>query len=69
MALGAAEKAALEAALASGALTVEQDGRRVTYRSVDELKAALAYVNASIDAAAGTLRAPLYVSSTKGVAA
>lgn len=34
---------ALEDALASGELTVESDGERVTYRSVTDLKAALDY--------------------------
>lgn len=34
---------ALEEALASGELTVESDGERLTYRSVAELKAALDY--------------------------
>lgn len=35
--------AALEAALASGELTVESDGERVTYRSVADLRSALDY--------------------------
>lgn len=34
---------ALESALASGELTVESDGERVTYRSVRDLKEALVY--------------------------
>ena len=34
---------ALETALASGQLTVEYDGRRVTYRSASEIETALAY--------------------------
>lgn len=39
-----AEKiAALEDALASGELTVESDGDRVTYRSIADLAAALRY--------------------------
>jgi len=40
MAYSRAQLNAVEAALASGALTVEYDGRRVTYRSVRELKEA-----------------------------
>lgn len=50
---------ALEDALASGELTVESDGERVTYRSVADLKAALDYFvgkNAAIDAPAQTVR-------------
>ncbi len=35
---------ALRAALASGVLTVSYDGKSVTYRSVGELKAALAEI-------------------------
>ncbi|MCC4234490.1 hypothetical protein LL253_17600 [Sphingobium soli] len=35
--------AALEEALASGELTVESDGERVTYRSIADLKAAIDY--------------------------
>ena len=37
---------ALESALASGELTVESDGERVTYRSVRDLKEALSYFKA-----------------------
>ncbi len=35
---------ALEAALASGTLTVEFDGKRVTYRSLDEIQRAIEIV-------------------------
>ena len=35
---------ALRAALASGVLTVAYDGKSVTYRSVDEIKTALAEI-------------------------
>lgn len=35
-----AQIAAIDAALASGELTVESDGDRVTYRSIADLKAA-----------------------------
>ena len=59
---------ALEAALASGALTVEYDGRRVTYRSVAELKEAIAEVRAALDSAAGKTRVrQIRVHSSKGV--
>lgn len=37
------EIAALEAAAASGELTIEQNGERVTYRSMADLEKALAY--------------------------
>lgn len=39
----AAEIAALETALATGELTVESDGDRVTYRSTSDIKATLDY--------------------------
>ncbi|VTO10675.1 MULTISPECIES: phage head-tail joining protein [Brevundimonas] len=38
-----AKVAALEAALGSGELTVESQGDRVTYRSIKDLREALAY--------------------------
>lgn len=43
MADPAASIAALEDALASGELTVEIEGKRITYRSVVELRQALGY--------------------------
>ncbi len=42
---------ALEAALASGTLRVTFEGRSIEYRSVDELKKAIAEVKASMAAA------------------
>lgn len=39
----ASEITALEAAVASGELTVEQNGERVTYRDMPSLMSALAY--------------------------
>ena len=59
---------ALEASLASGALTVEYDGRRVTYRSVAELKESIAEVRAALDVAAGKMRLrQIRVYASKGV--
>jgi len=52
--------AALEAALASGELTVEFADTRVTYRSTDELLRALGYFRAKRAEAAG--RGPVRVS-------
>lgn len=40
MAFTVTQLAAIEAALTSGELTVEYDGKRVTYRSMDELRQA-----------------------------
>lgn len=44
MALTQSDLDALDAAIASGELTVEVNGRRVTYRSVPELMQARAHV-------------------------
>lgn len=44
MALSQSDVDALEAALASGELTVDYDGRRVTFRGIAELKDAIGYV-------------------------
>lgn len=52
MALSSTDLDKLDAAIAQGALTVEFNGRRMTYRSVDELLAARAHVAAQIAAAA-----------------
>lgn len=59
MALSQADVDALEKALASGELTVEYDGRRTTFRSVEELRRAIAYVK---DAVAAQSAAPVTVS-------
>jgi hypothetical protein len=45
---------AIEAAIASGELTVRFGDRTVTYRSMDELLQARAVIKESIDAPAGT---------------
>lgn len=39
----ATEIAALEAGMASGEATIESDGERVTYRSIKDIRDALAY--------------------------
>ena len=41
----------LESAMASGALTVEIDGERVTYRSIEGLRSAIAYTKGDLAAA------------------
>ena len=46
---------ALKDALASGTLRVRFADREITYRSVEELKAAIATVDRELSAAAGTL--------------
>lgn len=51
-----AQLAALRAALTSGTLTVEYDGKRVTYRSLAEIERAISIVSASLDRDAGTVK-------------
>ena len=40
--------AAIKQAIATGELTIEKDGRRVTYRSMSELRAARAEIEAEL---------------------
>lgn len=61
-------KTALEAALYSGALTVEHNGKRVTYRTVAELERQLALINQGIaDTSATAAPRVLRVSTSKGL--
>ena len=39
----------LTEAIASGVLTVSQNGKSITYRSLDEMKAALAFARGEVD--------------------
>lgn len=65
MATYTAEIAALETALASGELTVEIEGRRVTYRSAGELKSAIAFFQAKDDRAVSTKTTQSFASFTR----
>ncbi len=56
----------LEAARASGILTVDYDGRRVTYRSDAELAAAIGYVRRQLETTARVTT--IVLSTTKGLA-
>ena len=49
MALTASDITDLEEAIGSGILTVTQNGRSVTYRSINEMKAALAFAKLEVD--------------------
>jgi hypothetical protein len=51
----AVEIAALEKALASGELTIESDGDRVTYRSIADIMSALNYYQTKAASGAGTM--------------
>lgn len=51
MALTQSDLEALESAIATGELTVEYDGKRVTFRSIDELIKAAEYVRRRVIAA------------------
>lgn len=57
-------KAALELALASGAIEVQVEGKRIRYRSVDEIKSALAHINGQLAREAGTPAARLVLAGT-----
>lgn len=58
MALTQTDLDALDSAIATGELTVEFNGRRVTYRSIPELLQARAHVAALLAAQATSQRAP-----------
>lgn len=49
-----ADLAAIDAAIASGELTVQQGDRQVTYRSISDLERARRIVKADVDAQANT---------------
>ena len=57
---------ALRAALASGVLTVSYDGKSVTYRSIDELKAALAEIETARARENGRRGRQIRIVSNKG---
>jgi len=57
---------ALREALASGVLTVEYDGKRVTYRSVQEIKEALSEVETALARDAGKRVRQIRVTTSKG---
>ena len=68
MALSQTDLDNLEAALASGELSVEYEGRRVTFRSVDDLSRSIAYVkNALAAAAAGGAVTQSYIQHDRGL--
>lgn len=72
MALSLAElqgmRDALIAAIGSGTLRVEFEGRSMTYRSVSEMQAALATINKEIELAGGGASSPRQVVITpKGI--
>jgi hypothetical protein len=66
MAYTEAQAQALREALASGVLTVEYDGKRVTYRSVAEIKEALAQVETALARDAGKRVRQIRVVTNKG---
>lgn len=66
MAVTQADLDRLEKALARGTLTVEVEGKRVTYRSVSELKDAIDYVQGKLEvSAAGSPPATTYASFSR----
>lgn len=68
MAFSTADLAAVEAAIASGELTVQFADRKVQYRDMDELMKARAMISKSINDAAGKRRPRQFrVNVSKGV--
>jgi hypothetical protein len=65
MAISQSDVDNLEAALMTGTLSVEVDGRKVTYRGVGELKAALGYARDQIAAASGGVNRQSFASFSK----
>ncbi|MEX2648155.1 MAG: hypothetical protein WD673_03980 [Alphaproteobacteria bacterium] len=61
----ATEIAALEAALASGELSVEVEGRKVTYRSTSDLRSALAFFTAKAERAVPTQTTQSFATFTR----
>ena len=57
---------ALREALTSGVLTVSYDGKSVTYRSVDEIKTALAEIETARARDAGRQVRQIRITSNKG---
>ena len=57
---------ALREAMASGVLTVEYDGKRVTYRSVGEIREALAEVEAALAREEGRRVRQIRINTNKG---
>lgn len=51
MAFTAADLSNIEAAIATGELTVEVEGRRVTYRSMDDLRQARRIIQTALQSA------------------
>lgn len=56
MAITLNDVAALEAALMRGEREVEYEGRRVVFRSVDEIRQALSYAKSQLASASGPQR-------------
>jgi len=57
---------ALREAMTSGVLTVEYDGKRVTYRSVGEIREALAEVDAALAREQGRRVRQIRINTNKG---
>ena len=66
MAYTTTQLSALESALASGALRVSYEGRSVEYRSIDDLKKAIAEVKSGINSGSTTRVRQIRMYSDKG---
>ena len=57
MAFSTADLTNIETAIATGELLVEIDGRRVTYRSIDDLRKARNIISAALQTSGATAKA------------
>ena len=58
MAFSTADLTSIETAIATGEMTVDIDGRRVTYRSIDELLKARNTIRAALQELGASAKAP-----------
>jgi len=65
MSFSAADLTSIETAIATGELTVEIDGKRVTYRSMDDLRKARNLITADLQASGLSSQTPRVSYTTR----
>ena len=58
MAFTSSDLTAVESAIATGEMTVEVDGRRITYRSIDDLRKARTMITAALQSSGVSVAVP-----------
>lgn len=66
MALQQSDLDRLERALATGTLSVDVDGKRITYRTIDDLLKAIDYVRGQLSSTSSATLATSFVSHSRG---